>query len=112
MNLLIALFACSNSEKNDIREDTAFTACSATIESTYPILNAADVYYRDSLKVHFSEEGIDATLTLTDSSGAEISGTGTVEGTTRGVINDAKTIHHYSTCIFTKKQCGDLDLIK
>ena len=38
--------------------------------------------------------------------------TGTVEGTTRGVINDAKTIHHYSTCIFTKKQCGDLDLIK
>tara|TARA_B100000902_G_C26705461_1_gene619282 strand:+ start:338 stop:523 length:186 start_codon:yes stop_codon:yes gene_type:complete len=38
--------------------------------------------------------------------------TGTVEGTSRGVINDAKTIHHYSTCIFTKTQCGDLDLIK
>ena len=36
--------------------------------------------------------------------------TGTVEGVSRGVINDAKTIHHYSTCIFTKKQCGDLDL--
>lgn len=81
MNLLIALFACSNSEKNDTQEDTAFTACSATIESTYPILNAADVYYRDSLKVNFSEEDIDATLTLTDSSGAEVSGTGTVEGT-------------------------------
>ena len=36
--------------------------------------------------------------------------TGTVEGVTNGVINDAKTIHHYSTCIFTKKQCGDLNL--
>lgn len=36
--------------------------------------------------------------------------TGTVEGVTNGVINDAKTIHHYSTCIFTKRQCGDLNL--
>tara|TARA_Y100000590_G_scaffold53570_1_gene55986 strand:- start:1001 stop:1183 length:183 start_codon:yes stop_codon:yes gene_type:complete len=36
--------------------------------------------------------------------------TGTVEGTTRGVVKDAKTLHHYSTCIFTKTQCGDLDL--
>ena len=36
--------------------------------------------------------------------------TGTVEGTVRGVFKDAKTIHHYSTCVFTKAQCGDLDL--
>ncbi len=36
--------------------------------------------------------------------------TGTVEGTTTGIVKDVKTIHHYSTCIFTKKQCGDLDL--
>ena len=36
--------------------------------------------------------------------------TGTVEGTSRGIIKDVKTIHHYSTCVFTKKQCGDLDL--
>ncbi len=36
--------------------------------------------------------------------------TGTVEGTARGVVKDVKTIHHYSTCVFTKKQCGDLDL--
>ena len=36
--------------------------------------------------------------------------TGTVEGTTRGVVKDAKTLHHYSTCIFTKTQCGDLNL--
>ena len=36
--------------------------------------------------------------------------TGTVEGTVRGVIKDTKTLHHYSTCVFTKKQCGDLDL--
>ena len=36
--------------------------------------------------------------------------TGTVEGTSRGVAKDVKTIHHYSTCIFTKNQCGDLDL--
>ena len=36
--------------------------------------------------------------------------TGTAEGLSRGLINDAKTIHHYSTCMLTKKQCGDLDL--
>tara|TARA_B110000967_G_C18464530_1_gene354282 strand:- start:106 stop:294 length:189 start_codon:yes stop_codon:yes gene_type:complete len=36
--------------------------------------------------------------------------TGTVEGTGRGIIKDVKTIHHYSTCIFTDAQCGDLDL--
>ena len=36
--------------------------------------------------------------------------TGTVEGTGRGIIKDVKTIHHYSTCIFTGAQCGDLDL--
>ncbi len=36
--------------------------------------------------------------------------TGTVEGTSRGIIKDTKTIYHYSTCVFTKKQCGDLDL--
>jgi hypothetical protein len=36
--------------------------------------------------------------------------TGTVEGTTVGVIKDVKTIHHYSTCVFTKIQCGNLDL--
>ena len=36
--------------------------------------------------------------------------TGSVEGTARGVYKDIKTIHHYSTCVFTKTQCGDLDL--
>ena len=36
--------------------------------------------------------------------------TGTVEGTVRGVIKDVKTTHHYTTCVFTKAQCGDLDL--
>ena len=36
--------------------------------------------------------------------------TGTVEGTVRGVAKDIKTTHHYSSCIFTKTQCGDLDL--
>ncbi len=38
--------------------------------------------------------------------------TGTVEGTALGVVKDVKTIHHYSTCIFTDAQCGDLDLKK
>tara|TARA_B100001059_G_scaffold217284_1_gene236394 strand:- start:859 stop:1035 length:177 start_codon:yes stop_codon:yes gene_type:complete len=36
--------------------------------------------------------------------------TGTVEGTARGIYNDVKSVHHYSTCIFTKVQCGNLDL--
>ena len=36
--------------------------------------------------------------------------TGTIEGTTRGVVRDVRTIHHYTTCIFTDTQCGDLDL--
>ena len=36
--------------------------------------------------------------------------TGTVEGTAIGVIKDVKTTYHYSTCIFTDTECGDLDL--
>jgi len=36
--------------------------------------------------------------------------TGTVEGTALGVVKDVKTIHHYSTCIFTNTECGDLNL--
>ena len=36
--------------------------------------------------------------------------TGSVEGTGRGIVKDTKTIYHYSTCLFTKEQCGDLDL--
>jgi len=36
--------------------------------------------------------------------------TGTVEGTAIGVVKDVKTFHHYSTCVFTKTQCGKLDL--
>ena len=38
--------------------------------------------------------------------------TGSVEGTAIGVYKDVKTVHHYSTCVFTKTQCGDLDLGK
>ena len=38
--------------------------------------------------------------------------TGSVVGTGRGIIKDVKTIHHYSTCIFTDIPCGDLDLKK
>jgi len=36
--------------------------------------------------------------------------TGSIEGTALGVVKDVKTTYHYSTCIFTKAQCGDLDL--
>ena len=36
--------------------------------------------------------------------------TGTVEGTALGVVKDVKTTYHYSTCIFSKVTCGDLDL--
>ena len=36
--------------------------------------------------------------------------TGTIEGGALGVIKDIKTTHHYTTCVFTDTQCGDLDL--
>ena len=36
--------------------------------------------------------------------------TGTVEGTALGVVKDVKTTYHYTTCIFTRVTCGDLDL--
>jgi hypothetical protein len=36
--------------------------------------------------------------------------TGSIEGTALGVVKDVKTTYHYSTCVFTKVQCGDLDL--
>ena len=36
--------------------------------------------------------------------------TGTIEGSALGVAKDVKTTYHYTTCVFTKIQCGDLDL--
>tara|TARA_B100001540_G_C15235829_1_gene386058 strand:- start:160 stop:360 length:201 start_codon:yes stop_codon:yes gene_type:complete len=36
--------------------------------------------------------------------------TGSIEGTALGVVKDVKTTYHYSTCIFTDTECGDLDL--
>ena len=36
--------------------------------------------------------------------------TGTIEGTAIGVVKDVKSFGHYSTCIFTDTECGDLDL--
>ena len=36
--------------------------------------------------------------------------TGRFEGTALGVVKDVKTTYHYSTCVFTKTTCGDLDL--
>jgi hypothetical protein len=36
--------------------------------------------------------------------------TGSIEGTALGVVKDVKTTYHYSTCVFTNVQCGDLDL--
>jgi hypothetical protein len=36
--------------------------------------------------------------------------TGSIEGTALGVAKDVKTTYHYTTCVFTKVQCGDLDL--
>ena len=36
--------------------------------------------------------------------------TGSIEGTALGVVKDVKATYHYSTCVFTKTTCGDLDL--
>ena len=36
--------------------------------------------------------------------------TGSIEGTAIGVAKDVETFYHYSTCVFTDTQCGDLDL--
>ena len=36
--------------------------------------------------------------------------TGTIEGTALGVVKDVKSTYHYTTCVFTKVTCGDLDL--
>ena len=36
--------------------------------------------------------------------------TGSIEGTAMGVAKDIKSTYHYTTCVFTKVQCGTLDL--
>ena len=36
--------------------------------------------------------------------------TGSIEGTALGVVKDVKATYHYSTCVFTKATCGELDL--
>ena len=36
--------------------------------------------------------------------------TGSIEGTALGVVKDVKSTYHYTTCVFTKATCGELDL--
>ena len=38
-----------------------------------------------------------------------LNGCNTVTGTAEGVVKDTKSFFHYSTCVFTDAECGDLD---
>lgn len=82
----IAMLACTGDKTTDTSSvtDTATTTegCGVEIDDTYPVLNAADVYYLSNLVVELSDPDDTATLTLLDGSGAEVAGTVSVDDDT------------------------------
>ena len=81
----LAMFACSSDKTTDTSsvEDTAVPqGCGVEIDETYPALNAADVYYLSSFSVELTDPDETATLTLTDSAGAEVAGEVSVDDDT------------------------------
>lgn len=86
-SLLFAfLLACNNTKTTDTSDIDAFTPCSATIESTYPLPNSENVYYRDNLSFSFSEEISGAEISLTAADGTNISGQLEQDGTSLSFI--------------------------
>jgi hypothetical protein len=81
----LAMFACSGDKTTDTSSvsDTATNeGCGIELDDTYPVLNASDVYYLADLTVEFNDPDETASLTLVDSSGAEIAGEVTVDDDT------------------------------
>jgi hypothetical protein len=62
--------------------DTDVVQCANSIASQIPAAESTDVYYKSDIRVTLAAEDPDATIVVTDASGAEISGSTTVDGTT------------------------------
>ena len=85
MNLFTLLFAlgCSNDKAGDTAASGDIVGddgCGVTIDSTYPVSDAADMYYRGTVAVELSDEDATATLSLNDSGGAAVDGAATADG--------------------------------
>lgn len=79
----LTLIACGGSDETDGTDGTdadtdSTTACDVTIQSTFPELDAADVYYRTAIEVEFNgDESTTGSIAVTDGAGAEVAGTTT-----------------------------------
>ena len=83
----LGMLACSGDKVGDtstVTDDTSSTTegCGVEIDSTYPVLNAADMYYLGNLVVELSDPDETASLTLIDDAGAEVAGTTSVDDDT------------------------------
>jgi len=81
------LVACSGSKDTNTNEtgsptDTTDTnQCSNSVTARFPASGDEDVYYRTPIRFTLTAEEDDATVAVTDASGAAVSGSTTVEGT-------------------------------
>lgn len=76
------MVACSGGGKDTTGPDDTGTppACSNSISAQFPDNGNTDVYYKTDVRFTLAEEDATATIVMTDSAGAEVSGTTTVEG--------------------------------
>lgn len=81
--LFVGVTACDGGDGKDPTDETGDTdtdGCTTTISSTLPADAATEVYYRTPIEVNFSADAPDATLTLTDAGGTEVTGTSSADG--------------------------------
>ena len=66
----LALIGC----KDKAADSAANTGCETTLDETYPLNDAIDMYWKSNLEFSFSDEDASASVVVTDASGAEVSG--------------------------------------
>lgn len=70
----LALVACNKDKEGESGETGEEVSCEVQITETDPAGGSSDFYYRGTIQVAFTADGSDGTVTLTDSAGAEVSG--------------------------------------
>lgn len=89
LGLLAGAFLACGDDKDTASEEVVETTCETTIDETNPASGAADFYILNDITFELSEEDSTASITLTDASGAEVSGTSSVDGDTVTFSPDA-----------------------
>jgi hypothetical protein len=80
--LLTSQIACKGKSTDSGLNNDDNSSCDIEIDETYPSTGDTNMYYRGDITVEFSDPDDTASLLVTDSGGAEVAGTSTVDDDT------------------------------